>query len=285
MSKMLKVVVILILLASIGALVMGVMNFQQRQALLGRAQKFEKTVLAVADSLASAKPPHIAALDAKPQAEQLKDYENMDSALSVFATMANLRYGELSQTADTLQDTRDQLGETQRELTQTQNQLRASQAQVATLEQTVARKDAEIARLNLNISDLQTQVADLEKTVADKDAEIVVLKDTIDDQKDYIVLLENRAGTTAAGTATSTPDGLTGHVVLVNPAWNFVVLDIGSEHKLSVASVLLVHRDETLVGKIRVTQVNNNVAVGEIMRDWEKIPMREGDTVFYPGRG
>ena len=34
---------------------------------------------------------------------------------------------------------------------------------------------------------------------------------------------------------------------------------------------------------IRVNQVEDDLAVAEIIRDWEKLPLRKGDRVFFTG--
>ncbi len=76
--------------------------------------------------------------------------------------------------------------------------------------------------------------------------------------------------------------GLFGKVLIVNPEWNFVVLDIGSERGLVPAAEMLVHRSDRLIGRVRITSVDEEMAVAEIMGDWEERTIRSGDLVISP---
>jgi hypothetical protein len=77
------------------------------------------------------------------------------------------------------------------------------------------------------------------------------------------------------------PTGLTGRILVVNPDWNFVVLDVGSEAGLGTQTELIVYRTDQLVGRVRVSSVQNQTAVAEILQDWQQQPLREGDHVLF----
>ncbi len=74
---------------------------------------------------------------------------------------------------------------------------------------------------------------------------------------------------------------MTGKVVAVDGKWNFVVVDIGSEQGAVERGVLLVNRDGKLVGKVRLTSVERNRSVANIIPEWKQAELMEGDQVLY----
>lgn len=77
--------------------------------------------------------------------------------------------------------------------------------------------------------------------------------------------------------------GLQGTVLAVNQAWNFVVLSLGDRQGVVPNSELLVQRGSQLLGKIRVTSVEPNTSIADILvrtvpRGFTVMP---GDTVIY----
>ena len=75
--------------------------------------------------------------------------------------------------------------------------------------------------------------------------------------------------------------GLAGKIVVVNKDWNFVVVDVGTDAGALVNGIFLVHRQDQLIGKIRVSSVTRNLALAEIVNDWQASPFREGDKIVY----
>ncbi len=72
-----------------------------------------------------------------------------------------------------------------------------------------------------------------------------------------------------------------GRVLAVDGKWNFVVVDIGSEQGAVERGVLLVNRDGKLVGKVRLTSVERNRSVANIIPEWKQAEFMEGDQVLY----
>jgi cell shape-determining protein MreC len=63
------------------------------------------------------------------------------------------------------------------------------------------------------------------------------------------------------------PPGISGKVTFVDPVWNFVILDVGIAAGVVPNGELIVYRGNNFMGKVRVTKVDNNDAVAEIMPD------------------
>ena len=77
------------------------------------------------------------------------------------------------------------------------------------------------------------------------------------------------------------PAGLKGKVLVVDPKWEFVVLNIGDKEGVLPGGVLMVHRDSKLVGKVRITEVMPNKSIANIMPGWQLGEIKEGDEVLF----
>jgi hypothetical protein len=76
------------------------------------------------------------------------------------------------------------------------------------------------------------------------------------------------------------PPDVRGKVLVVDPKWDFLVLDVGSKNNLPDRGVLLVSRQGELVAKIRVTSVQDSRSIANIMPGWKLKDVMEGDVVL-----
>lgn len=276
MAKLLKPMVIVLLLLSIAALVLGIMLFNEREIIKGRTQRLENAAAEVAQSL------HYTDLDQ----QALMDYERMDNVLNRLNVHAALTWQELQDTIQDLANTRLDLEQTREELRITQNRLEEAEQRIVRLEDDLAERTAELARANQEITQLEQdkvglegQIDELELQVARMQEEQLEMAETIADQQTLIE--EYEAELFPDEGVVVTPVGLSGTILVVNPDWNFVVLDVGSEDGLSLNTEMLVHRNDELVGRVRVSNVKKQIAVAEIMDDWRQLPLKEGDHVLF----
>ncbi|MBI2947667.1 MAG: hypothetical protein HYY23_08465 [Verrucomicrobia bacterium] len=77
------------------------------------------------------------------------------------------------------------------------------------------------------------------------------------------------------------PPGLKGKILAVDPKYDFVVLDIGGNQGVLENGQMLVNRDGKLVGKVRITKVEPNRSIANILPDWKQGDVQEGDLVLY----
>jgi hypothetical protein len=78
------------------------------------------------------------------------------------------------------------------------------------------------------------------------------------------------------------PEGLSGKVLVVDPRYDFVVLNIGEKQGVLPRGKLYVSRNGKLVGKLVISdsiQANNCVAT--VMDGWKQSDVMEGDQVYY----
>jgi hypothetical protein len=212
----------------------------------------------------------------------------------------------LTQTQGTLKTTQTKLDTTQKNLDQTTQQLAASRA---------SQKKAEDARdvAVKNAADLTDKLA---KTTQERDDALANLaaykatgkspeeigklvvqirtdQETIDAiNLEKVVLMRSVARLTnelnkyigGGDNIVKLRADLKGKVVVVDPKWDFVVLDIGDEQGVLPDGELLVSRDGKLVAKVVVRTVEKDRCVANIITGWKLGEVFEGDTVIpaYP---
>ena len=78
------------------------------------------------------------------------------------------------------------------------------------------------------------------------------------------------------------PPDLRGTVVVVDPKYEFVVLNVGGDKGLKENGVLLVNRNGKLVAKLKVRSVQPDRAIANVLPGWKLGEVMEGDSVL-PG--
>lgn len=77
------------------------------------------------------------------------------------------------------------------------------------------------------------------------------------------------------------PKGLAGNVLVVDPKWEFVLLDIGEKQGVLKDGIMLVHREGKLVGKVRIKTVMPERSIANIMPGWKVTDIQEKDKVLF----
>ena len=285
--------VILLFALSGTALVLGIIMFQQRETLKGRTQKLEMAAKQVAATLEKD--------DTNPDVkltlpdDQLKTYKakpggppTMDGPLNQMVSAAQHQLTRLNNTRSELADTKTMLANTRETLQITSNALVVAQG-------TIEDQNATIEARNATINEKEVAIQKLEKEKTDLLANVETLKQQTDDLE-----TENRDLTDANAVLqakvmdldkmvnpelrkAALPKGQLGSVTLVNPEWNFVIMRLSPEITRNITPnlELLIHRNDRLVGKVRVQTMVDNLAVAEIMSDWQQMPCEKGDYVMY----
>lgn len=76
------------------------------------------------------------------------------------------------------------------------------------------------------------------------------------------------------------PATLSGKILVSDPKWDFVVLNIGEEQGVKTDGELLVNRDGKLVAKVIVRSIQKNRAIANVMPGWKLGEVLEGDQVI-----
>ena len=76
------------------------------------------------------------------------------------------------------------------------------------------------------------------------------------------------------------PASLRGKVLVADPKWNFVVLNVGEDQGVLERGELLVNRDGKLVAKVVVRTVQKDRCIANVLPGWELGEVMEGDQVI-----
>lgn len=197
--------------------------------------------------------------------------------------------------------TKRELGETQVKLKSTENTLEETKGQLGAM---TAKADSEQKRANGLQTQLTKSKADLKaagdelfrwKSVAqgpEQVQELVASVKTLTGAneafqaentlfKDKIKRLEQRIKD-LVGVAEDppVPHEVKGKVLVVDPKWDFVILDVGAKNNVPQNGILLVSRKGTLVAKLRVASVEDNRSVANVLPGWKLGEIVEGDEVL-----
>jgi multidrug efflux pump subunit AcrA (membrane-fusion protein) len=121
-------------------------------------------------------------------------------------------------------------------------------------------------------------VADAAKTESDLTAaqsEQKIIQDQLEASQQQVADLQDALRRSKTGAM----PGVSGKVTFVDHAWNFVILDVGISAGVVPNGELIVYRGRTFLGKVRVTKVDPNDAVAEILPD-VKGDIQIGDSVL-----
>ena len=282
MAKMLKPLVLVILLLSAVALTLGILLFAKREVLKGRTQRLEGTAMKIAKNLNYSK---LTANQLK--ANNKAELAALDKPLSDLAVQAEIVYSDLQTNKQELAETKSVLAKTREELNTAKAELVTAQNKLAELNETVTKKDAEItekaakiAQLETDKTGLQGQVDSLTKKITKLEASLTEANQVINERDKEIKYLKAKYEPEGI---LNIPKGLKGKILAVNTSWNFVVLDIGLDNGLLPSAVMMVHRDNELIGKLRIGMVLRHVAIADIVTADLKpnIVLQEGDHVLY----
>ena len=202
---------------------------------------------------------------------------------------------KLGATEKTLEETNTKLSDSQKSVAEWTSKNEASQAEVANLKAEVESKksDLELAKTQQNTINtenemLKGQVADLKKEADTLNQEITTLKgdplrEELEQSKVRVKELEtvngqltanldsakNRANDLesqlAAKNRVQKANDLSGRILAVNEAWNFVVLNVGDKNGVASNAELLVKRGNTRIGRVRITSVEPSSSIADII--------------------
>lgn len=208
-------------------------------------------------------------------------------------------HGQYTETFNDLTTTKHDLAKTKSELDDTKQQLTDSQAAQKKAEDTAAAQQKraddlsdQLTKVTAQRDDAQGQLAAYKATgqtppqveqlvndiKADNDEiaaiteEKAVLNRTVTRLKYQIIQL-----TGGQDVIVSLPANLEGRVLVVDPKWDFVILDIGDDQGVQPNGEMLVSRDGKLVAKVIVRSVQKNRCIANVMPGWKLGDVFEGD--------
>ena len=213
---------------------------------------------------------------------------------------------EQGKTADTERAAKAEsaLAESEKEKADLKGKLDASEQEIAALRQRAAgtQTNSSPSALgnpapagNAQNADLQSQVDDLQRQLDGAEKEKALLAEKLQEgqQRTAQVKEAPKAETRKRRETASVQRensggrraGVHGSVLAYNQAYNFVVLNLGARNGVEPNSEMLVLRDGTLIGKIRISSVEPATAIGDIITNSlaRGVQVQPGDNVIYAG--
>lgn len=220
----------------------------------------------------------------------------IDTMNELDETKTNLasREAELAKTKTTLKKTEEDLTATTTKLTKTEGDLKKTRKDLAdkteeanelteNLAKTTAAKDTaeqlvEVWRqLRVTPDQVKKMIVDLDKArdhIAGIEGENALL-----DKK--LKIAQARIDTLVGVERKVEMPGVKGRVVAVDPKFDFVVIDAGEDRGALEGGEMLVNRNGKLVGKIRIAAVKSKESIANVLPEWKRDEIMEGDQVLY----
>jgi len=214
---------------------------------------------------------------------------------------------KLDETTATLNKTKKDLAATTAQLDQTKKDLAATKKDLATAQTSIADLKKQNDTLQSNLANTEKELTDTKiqldmyhqafptpqqaLSVA-KDMKALQDKmDAVEDEKKVLqrqlTRVQNELDIYVNPTAhVKLPASLVGKVLVTDPKWDFVVLNVGEDQGVLDHGELLVSRDGKLVAKIKITSVQKDRSIANIEPGSQLGEVLEGDKVIpaYPAQ-
>jgi len=195
--------------------------------------------------------------------------------------------------------TKGELDKTQKNLARTQSQLTQSQHDLADAQTAQKKAEADETVQIQKVNDLSSRLTKMTQHTGQSPEQVLKLVGQIkQDQAAMAAINDEKTVLTRTVTrlqsqlnlligtnyVVTLPAGLKGKVVVVDPKWDFVVLNIGEDQGVLTDGELLVNRDGKLVAKVIVRSIEKDRCIANIVPGWKLGEVIEGDEVIpaYP---
>jgi hypothetical protein len=225
---------------------------------------------------------HVANADAARDAAELKRLDDEKKMKAREATVAAAA-AKVAETEGKVSKAEAELVQLQTEKVELQTKLQANQAEVAAMQKRVEEAGARPADPGApTVTEMQAQLDEARRQLENAERENAFLSEKIHSTQERSTQLEEEKKRRDTGVAKA---GVRGTVLAVNQAYNFVVLNLGGRQGVEPNAEMLVLRDGTPIGKIRVSSVEPSTAIGDIITSSlaRGVQVQPGDIVIYAG--
>jgi predicted RNase H-like nuclease (RuvC/YqgF family) len=205
----------------------------------------------------------------------------VDTAKEDVASLTSEKEQALSQAASAEEKAR-QAGEKVSEL---ETQISQKEGEISKLTADIEAKETEIANLKTQTETTTTEpTEDVTAMLQEKETLIAKLQGDLDAAKAQLSDLRQRE---TDRQQLRMRDGLTGRILAVNQAWNFVVLNLGDKNGVVNNAEMLVKRGNSLIGKVRITSVEPATSIADIVSGSvpQGVAINPGDNVIFQAVG
>jgi hypothetical protein len=191
---------------------------------------------------------------------------------------------KISENESRISSAEAELVKTQTEKSDLQGKIQANEAQIAELQKHIQEMTQTSANPNPgapSVAELQAQLDDARKQLESAEHEKILIAEKMGPTREQSRGSEVTVGRREPGFHPS----IRGTVLAVNQAYNFVVLNLGNRQGLEPNAEMLVMREATIIGKIRISSVEPATSIGDILGNSlaRGVQVQPGDTVIYAG--
>lgn len=239
----------------------------------------------------------------------------MQGVLDNLLSKAEEQYNRLNETRQQLTDLRVEQIDTITEMNKRKGELRTALKEIVDLKAKIQEINETIIKpLEKKVEELEEAKRTAEEQISEQQRQFALLEEekmeleNVNAQlkKEIDKFYKSGAGAVSPGFpapgSTTVPIGINvkpgtkGKVAAVNPKWNFIVLELnddflreilGEDLSGSVPHIeLQIKRSdepEKFVTKVRLVDLRreDKLGIADILADWQQLPVKEGDLVFY----
>jgi hypothetical protein len=177
-----------------------------------------------------------------------------------------------------------ELAQLQAEKADLQTKLQANQAEVASLQRKTEEAGAKPENPGAaSPTEMQAQLDEARHQLESAERENAFLSEKIRGAQERSTQIEDERKQRRQSLVAR--PGVRGTVLAVNQAYNFVVLNLGGRQGIEPNAEMLVLRDGTVIGKLRISSVEPSTAIGDIVTSslQRGVQVQPGDIVVYAG--
>lgn len=258
---MAKITLILSIVFGLATAGIGFLNFQKLGDLKGRLGETETQLAQTKTSLEQA---------SKSNVDFQKNVTDLNGKIATMTSDAEKLKSEIAVEKTKVSDLNEQLAAKEAEIASQKESADTQAKEIETLKETLAAKEAATV----------TPAEDTEK-LNKLEEEKIKLLDQVSALQGKVNDLQQRVDEKAMKTSMK---NLSGRILAVNQAWNFVVLDVGDKKGVLTNTELLVKRGGTAIGRVRITSVEPASSIADIIPASlaPGLTIQPGDQVIYP---
>lgn len=211
-----------------------------------------------------------------------------DTTLKLNKTTATLK-----QTTAALDQTKKDLDATRKERDTAVASVESLKKQAATLQDNLTKSDKDLTEAKIELEQYH-QAFKTPQEALSVAKDMRALQDRMDVVEDEKKVLQRQLGRVQAqlnqyidpNRPIPLPATLAGKVLVSDPKWDFVVINVGDDQGAVENGELLVNRDGKLVAKIKITSVQKDRSIANVLPGWKLGEVLEGDQVIpaYPSQ-
>jgi hypothetical protein len=201
---------------------------------------------------------------------------------------------QLASTKKELDTTKTKLDQTEKELASTKDErdkavaeatAQTKRADTVTADRDKIKKERDDAQAELaaykgtdlkpeQILDIKKRFNDLQKALDGSQEENKLLGQKIKKLENKLAIYET------PDKPVLLPASLKGKILVTDPKWNFVIVDVGQDQGALELGELLVNRNGKLVAKVKIRSVQKDRCIANVLPGWQLGEVLEGDQVI-----